>query len=278
MLGVDLIDTVTETSEVKAYSFSHRSTNYVLVDTPGFDDSSMSDEEVTTKILQWLQSSYLSGTRLNGIIYVHNITKPRMQRSAYKNIRLFRQLCGDNALGNVILATSFWDEVPPSVGAKRECELKKDFWANMIAKGSEVVRIEPDRSVCLEVLERIAAKNRVDLLVQREMVVQKKKLEDTTVGQNTMAGEIQKFEETLEKEKKAEKKRLQAKLEEGQKAHKKDMEKLRAQQKEDQRQEQRRQRRAEKEYKRNVREDLEQMQQERRKVEGRRYLRKRLSP
>ena len=137
----------------------------------------------------------------------------------------------------------------------------------MVAKGSEVVRIKPDRLVCLEVLERIATKNRVDLLVQREMVVQNKKLKDTTVGKNTMANEIQEFEETLEKEKEAEKKRLQGKLKEGQKAHKKDMEKLRAQQKEGQRQAQRRQCRAEKEHKRNVRKYRWKMQQERWKVE-----------
>src|SRR5271170_2450688 len=176
MLRANLINTVTETSEVKEYRFLHESTNYVLVDTPGFDDSSMSNEEVTKQILQWLQSSYRSGTRLNGIIYIHNITKSRMQGSAYKNMHLFRQLCGDDALGNVILATSFWDQVPPSVGAEREGELRgsKDFWANMVAKGSEVVRLTRDRSDCLKVLERIAAKKSVDLLIQTEMVVQKK--------------------------------------------------------------------------------------------------------
>ena len=174
MHGADLIDTVTETSEVQAYRFSHGSTNYVLVDTPGFDDSSMSNEEIATKIVQWLESSYRSGTRLNGIIYIHDITKPRIQGSAYQNMRLFRQLCGDDALGNVILATSFWDQISKSDGAKRERELKnsEDFWANMVAKGSEVVRIKPDRSICLKVLERIAAKNKVDLLVQTEMVVE----------------------------------------------------------------------------------------------------------
>jgi len=55
------------------------------------------------------------------------------------------------------------------------------------------------------------------LLVQREIVVQKKKPEDTAVGKNAISGssEIRKFEETLEKEKKAEKKRLQEKLKEG---------------------------------------------------------------
>lgn len=227
----------------------------------------MSNEEVTSKILRWLLSSYRSGTRLNGIIYIHNITKPRMQGSAYENMRLFRQLCGDGALGNVILATSFWDQVTPSVGAERESKLKEDFWANMVAKGSEVVRIKRDRSVCLEVLDRIAAKNRVDLLVQREMVVQKKKLKDTTVGKNTMSSEIQKFEKTMEKETKAEKERLQRKLEEGQKAHKKEMKKLRTQHEKVQRQAQQSQRRAEKEHKRNMREDQRQMQQERWEVE-----------
>jgi hypothetical protein len=78
MLGVDLIDTIIETLGVNAYRFLHRSTNYVLVDAPGFDDSSVSNEEITTKIIQWLQSSYRSGTRLSGIIYIHNITKSRI--------------------------------------------------------------------------------------------------------------------------------------------------------------------------------------------------------
>ena len=137
MLRVGPIDTVTETSEVRPYRFSHKSTNYVLVDTPGFDDSTMSNEEVTAKILQWLESSYRNGTRLNGIIYIHDITKLRMQGSAYKNMRLFGKLCGDSALGNVILATSFWDQVSLSVGEARENQLKnsKDFGPTWWPKG-----------------------------------------------------------------------------------------------------------------------------------------------
>jgi hypothetical protein len=270
MLGADLLNPVTETSEVKAYRFSHRSTNYVLVDTPGFDDSSMSNEEVTSKILQWLESSYRRGTRLNGIIYIHDIRKSRVQGSAYKNMRLFNQLCGAGALGNVILATSFWDQVTESVGAKREHELQtsKDFWANMVAKGSEVVRLQVDRSVYLEVLERIAVKNKVDLLVQREMVVQKKQAEETTVGQNIGSSEIREFEETVEREKKVEKERLQKKLEEGQKAHEENMNQLRIEREKSQRQAQQDQDRAKKEHKRQVREDRRQMRQERREIEN----------
>jgi len=187
---------------------------------------------------------------------------------ASKNLRLFRQLCGDDGLGNVILATSFWDQVAPSIGHERELILKdsKDFWANMVAKGSEVVRIKRDRSVCLQILERIAAKNQVDLLVQREMVVQKKNLEDTTVGENLMSSEIKKFEKTLEEEKKAEKKRLLGILKEGQEKHKRDMKSLQTLQKKGEREAQQRRRKAEKEHERGIREDRRKMQQDKQGV------------
>ncbi|PMD31450.1 hypothetical protein L207DRAFT_441988 [Hyaloscypha variabilis F] len=251
-------DLYSETSEVRPYRFSHKSTSYVLVDTPGFDDSTMSNEEVTAKILQWLESSYRNGTRLNGIIYIHDITKLRMQGSAYKNMRLLGKLCGDSALGNVILATSFWDQVSLSVGEAREDQLKnsKDFWANMVAKGSQVVRLKQDRAFCLQLLERIAAKNKVELVVQKEK------------GKSTMPSEIQQFEETLEKEKQAEKKNVEEKLKEGDRAHKQEMKDLRAEQKNAQREEKQRQREAEKVHKRNMREDRRQMRQDRRGVLG----------
>ena len=148
----------------------------MLVDTPGFDDSNMSNDQIMALILDWLEKSYRSGTRLNGIIYIHDIRKTRMQGSAYNNMRLFRKICGDKALGNVILATSFWDQVDELAGAQKEHELKtsKDFWANLVSKGSEVVRMQPDRAIHLSLLEKIAAKQKFDLLVQREIVVENK--------------------------------------------------------------------------------------------------------
>ena len=59
-----------------------------------------------------------------------------MQGSAKSNILLFTQLCGDNALQKVVLATTMWDVVEEGIGAKREQELKekKEFWGYMISK------------------------------------------------------------------------------------------------------------------------------------------------
>jgi hypothetical protein len=123
---------------------------------------------------------------------------------------LFYQFYKDDILENVILITSFWDQITKSVRVKREYELKnsEDFWTNIVTKGSKVIRIKPDRSICLKVLERIAVKNKVDLLIQTEMIVEKKKLKDTIIGKDIRSSEIRKFEEILEKDKKAEKKRL----------------------------------------------------------------------
>jgi hypothetical protein len=170
-----------------------------------------------------------------------------MQGSAYKNMRLFRKLCGDGALGNVFLATSFWDMVTPSAGAKRESELKnsKDFWADMVAKGSEVVRISPDRLACLEVLDRITAK-----------IIQAPR---QSIPVNTCDPRIQELDKSLAREREAERERLQKKLEEGQIAHEKDKERLRAQEREI-----RRQMQESEDHERIVREDLEKIQRERR--------------
>lgn len=107
-----------------------------LVDTPGFDDSTRSDAEVLKETSAWLTRSYAENIRLSGIIYLHRITQPRMQGSAKSNIQLFWQLCGDNALRNVVLATTWWDVVEEGLGSKREQELKdkKEFWGFMLSK------------------------------------------------------------------------------------------------------------------------------------------------
>lgn len=95
-----------------------------LIDTPGFDDTTRSDAEVLGEIATWLGASYQQHILLHSIIYLHRITDRRMQGAARKNIRMFRQLCGnDDALSKVHLVTTMWDQVDESVGLRREKEL-----------------------------------------------------------------------------------------------------------------------------------------------------------
>lgn len=62
-----------ETADVKLDG-----TDVILADTPGFDDSKLSDTEVLTRLANWLEYTYDDGTRLTGLIYVHPVNETRM--------------------------------------------------------------------------------------------------------------------------------------------------------------------------------------------------------
>lgn len=158
---------------MKEYRFHDRGVNYILVDTPGFDDTYLSDEDVTTKILTWLESSYRKKSLLNGVLYLHRLSDKRMGGSALSNLRMFRKLCGADALKNVILGTTFWETLSQSDIDIREAELKdpkKDFWAKMVAKGSQIRKISQDRDSCLKIVREIADNHKVVFQVQDDIV------------------------------------------------------------------------------------------------------------
>ncbi|KAF2825992.1 hypothetical protein CC86DRAFT_370818 [Ophiobolus disseminans] len=173
----------------------------------------MSNEEVTNMLVSWLETSYRLGQRLSGIVYVHNISKPRVQGSAFQNMRMFRTMCGSDALRNVTFATSFWDIVDVDTAEARERELAEsgDLWANMVRRGAQVVRLGTDRASALEVLERFADSKAKGLSVQREMVLQRKEFEDTTAGRSTEVGIAIALEKDFEKDKQALKQHIDAK-------------------------------------------------------------------
>ncbi|RYN32947.1 hypothetical protein AA0112_g5832 [Alternaria arborescens] len=62
------------TAKIQEYRVEHEDTSFVLVDTPGFDDTDVPDEIVLQSITEWLTSSHHDGRRLNGILYLHCIT------------------------------------------------------------------------------------------------------------------------------------------------------------------------------------------------------------
>lgn len=139
MMSVTNASLGTTTVDVYPCQLSPTTTVY-LIDTPGFDDTSRSDNEVLCEIASWLTTSYTAKIRLSGIIYLHRISDQRMQGSAKKNLFMFKKLCGPNALKHVILATTMWDRVSEAEGKARENELTTtpDFWGWMVSQGSRV--------------------------------------------------------------------------------------------------------------------------------------------
>lgn len=163
------------------------------MDTPGFDDTHKSDTDILMELTGWLNEAYEAKILLTGIIYLHRIMDPRLGGKALQNLKMFKSLCGDEALSKVVLATTFWGHVNATVGMNRESELEKsEFWGKMIKKGSKVLRQDNGRVSAKSIIEYLVRKRTtanigVALDIQKEMVDEGKTLDQTGAGQEMNA-------------------------------------------------------------------------------------------
>ncbi|KAK8115579.1 hypothetical protein PG984_012081 [Apiospora sp. TS-2023a] len=173
-----------------------------IVDTPGFDDTVTSDTDVLCDIAAFMTKTYQSSVKLAGIIYLHRITDKRVSGSALRNLRMFKELCGQDAYKHVILATSMWNDLPEAdkeIGPMRERQLVTDsgFWKDMYERGSVVKRWYDKTSANNIIDVLLAASNSNDnmtLQIQKELVDECKELVTTSAGRevNKELAELQK--------------------------------------------------------------------------------------
>lgn len=160
-----------------------------LIDTPGFDDTHASDAEVLREIAFFLSSTYKTRVKLTGIIYLHRISDNRISGSALRNLRMFKELCGEDAYKHIVLATSMWGKEDGDTAKGRERELvdKGGFWSTMQQRGSAVMRWLGESDTAHAIIEHLlVARSRhgvVALKIQRELVDEGKTLVDTSAGQ-----------------------------------------------------------------------------------------------
>ncbi|KAI5988357.1 P-loop containing nucleoside triphosphate hydrolase protein [Pisolithus albus] len=179
------------TKEVRAVRYPHTngSRNIVLVDTPGFDDTFMTDVQVLQRIADWLNSTYKKNVKLSGILYLHRISDNRVGGTPLRNYRMFNELCGKDNFKNVILVTSMWDVVTEEVGSAREQELRVDFWKAMIALGSTTHRFEGTTESAWKIINSLSVPplaSRRPLQIQWEMVDKHIPLHRTAAGRTVL--------------------------------------------------------------------------------------------
>jgi len=154
----------------------------LLIDTPGFDDSQRSDTEILTAIAKMLAAQYKLGVSLKGVIYLHRITDNRYQGSSVKTLNIFKEICGESSLKNVILASTRWDKVTESEGASRENRLREHFWSYMISHGSTMTRYYGDRDSAVGMVSQLLGSGNIVLDLQRQLVDEGRTLEQTSAG------------------------------------------------------------------------------------------------
>jgi len=179
------------TIDTQFFGFRHSHGKGILIDTPGFDDTTRSDSDILKDIAACFCNLYDKGIKLNGLIYLHRISDPRMGGSALKNLHMFQRLCGSRSLPNVVLTTTMWGEVQRQSGGaaaaeRREEQLKAtdEFWGGMVQGGSHVRRHLGDRKSAEAILSVIVnAQKKVTLDIQVEMIDKKLPLDQTMAGQ-----------------------------------------------------------------------------------------------
>jgi hypothetical protein len=171
---------------MEVFSFERIGRTVHLIDTPGFDDTVMTDSTLLEDIADWLSKAYTRGIRLNGIIYLHPIAHNRMQGSSLACLRIFQKICGTHISSAIILGSTMWDKVDSQTGQRRETELVEtpEFWGEMVEAGSRTFRFQGNQRSGLIVCDHIIQQNQeITLALQHQMVNEHKALHETDAGQ-----------------------------------------------------------------------------------------------
>jgi len=96
---------------------------------------------------------------------------------------MFRELCGDSSLKNVILVTNMWGEVPEDVGEARERELTTNFFKPVLDKGAQLARHHNTTKSAHDIIRCIMRNRPITLQIQRELVDEGKNIIDTAAGE-----------------------------------------------------------------------------------------------
>jgi len=109
-----------------------------------------------------------------------------MAATPHRNLLMFSELTGHRGAKNVVLATTMWDRLHPSLddGSKREKEIKEEYWKAMIHHGAAVYRFLNTPDSAWRIVDNVVNKSnhKGALLFQEERVDQEKCLEDTRAG------------------------------------------------------------------------------------------------
>ncbi|KAH8795996.1 P-loop containing nucleoside triphosphate hydrolase protein [Flagelloscypha sp. PMI_526] len=181
-VGMGLESCTSEVQVTQPFALDGRSVT--LIDTPGFDDTEKSDFDILNLISKHLSNSYKAGTKLAGVVYIHRISDFRFGGIAAKNFKMFRQLCGDSTLKNVVIVTNMWGEVTKEKGEARAHQLanQEKFFKPVLDKKAQMLRHFDTTDSAHKILRNILKNQPEALQIQKEMVDQKKDISQTAAG------------------------------------------------------------------------------------------------
>ena len=96
---------------------------------------------------------------------------------------MFRELCGESTLRNVVLVTNMWGEVSQGDGEEREEELTTEYFKSALDKGAQITRHYNTVQSAHDIIRRIVRNQPAPLQIQREIVDEGKGILNTAAGE-----------------------------------------------------------------------------------------------
>ncbi|KAF7351667.1 P-loop containing nucleoside triphosphate hydrolase protein [Mycena sanguinolenta] len=141
------------TDRIQTHQFKFDGHPVTLIDVPGFDDTNKSDVDILTIIADFLVDEHQKGRCLTG--------------TAAPNFNMFQKLCGEDALANVAIVTTWWDEEDEDVANARLEKLKTKM--SVVAGGAQVFRHDRSYPSACNILRYLVGMSPKPLPIQREM-------------------------------------------------------------------------------------------------------------
>ena len=114
---------------------------------------------------------------------MHRISDPRFTGMSVRNFRMFRHLCGDSTLKNVVLVTNMWGKDTLEVCEARERELADKHFKTALDKGAQFVRHDHTTQSSHDIIRRIMKNVPTAFQIQREIVDEGKSIDNTAAGE-----------------------------------------------------------------------------------------------
>ena len=136
--------------------------------------------------------------KLGGVIYLHDMSQPRMLGTTRKNFEMFEVLCGSGAAKSIVLGMTKSEDLLPDVRKKREEQLRSKFWSEMLKRGARMEHVDNTSESAWKILTLIVGfkisgdlnsmvpdpnpTHPLILQIQNELVELEKILPSTTAG------------------------------------------------------------------------------------------------
>jgi len=115
---------------------------------------------------------------------------------------MFKKLCGESTLRNVVVVTNMWGEVDPWVGDAREAELMNDelFFKPVLDKGARMARHNNTIASAENIIRLVLDNHPLPLRIQVELVNERKDISETGAGEELnveLNAQLRKYQEEI---------------------------------------------------------------------------------